>query len=60
MGKLLIGTSGYDYPEWKGDFTRKNLPALKLAPPVFCAVLGILYSIGKKERKNIFTTNNYE
>jgi uncharacterized protein YecE (DUF72 family) len=26
MGELLIGTSGYDYPEWKGGFYPENIP----------------------------------
>ena len=26
MNEILIGTSGYDYPEWKGVFYPKNLP----------------------------------
>ena len=25
MNKILIGTSGYDYPEWKGVFYPDNL-----------------------------------
>ena len=29
MGKLYIGTSGYDYPEWKGVFYPENLAKAK-------------------------------
>ena len=25
MSNILIGTSGYDYPEWKGVFYPENL-----------------------------------
>ena len=29
---ILIGTSGYNYPEWKGSFYRPDLPASKMLP----------------------------
>ena len=27
-----IGTSGYNYPEWKGSFYPSNLPQAKMLP----------------------------
>jgi uncharacterized protein YecE (DUF72 family) len=27
---LHVGTSGYSYPEWKGSFYPKNVPAAKM------------------------------
>lgn len=32
MPKIWIGTSGYNYPEWKGRFYPANLPAAKMLP----------------------------
>ena len=29
---ILIGTSGYNYPEWKGSFYPPDLPASKMLP----------------------------
>lgn len=29
---LLVGTSGYNYPEWKGGFYPSDLPAAKMLP----------------------------
>ena len=29
---IWIGTSGYNYPEWKGSFYPKDLPAAKMLP----------------------------
>jgi uncharacterized protein YecE (DUF72 family) len=29
---ILIGTSGYNYPEWKGSFYPSDLPAAKMLP----------------------------
>ena len=29
---ILIGTSGYNYPEWKGNFYPPDLPAAKMLP----------------------------
>lgn len=29
---VLVGTSGYNYPEWKGSFYPKDLPATKFLP----------------------------
>src|ERR1700712_2501352 len=29
---IWIGTSGYNYPEWKGSFYPANLPAAKMLP----------------------------
>ena len=29
---ILVGTSGYNYPEWKGNFYPANLPAAKMLP----------------------------
>jgi uncharacterized protein YecE (DUF72 family) len=29
---ILIGTSGYNYPEWKGSFYPPDLPAAKMLP----------------------------
>src|SRR2546423_1647841 len=29
---IWIGTSGYNYPEWKGSFYPENLPAAKMLP----------------------------
>src|SRR5512145_3005796 len=29
---ILIGTSGYNYPEWKGSFYPADLPAAKMLP----------------------------
>src|SRR5436305_13455803 len=29
---ILIGTSGYNYPEWKGSFYPTDLPAAKMLP----------------------------
>jgi uncharacterized protein YecE (DUF72 family) len=29
---IWIGTSGYNYPEWKGSFYPQNLPAAKMLP----------------------------
>ena len=29
---ILIGTSGYNYPEWKGSFYPSDLPASKMLP----------------------------
>jgi hypothetical protein len=61
MGAMLIGTSGYDYSEWKGRFYPEKLARFKIGSPCFLGgFLGILYSIGKKEKRNIFSTNNYE
>ena len=30
MGKILIGTSGYSYPDWRGTFYPKDLPAKEM------------------------------
>ena len=30
--KLWVGTSGYNYPEWKGSFYPQKLPAAKMLP----------------------------
>ena len=30
MGRILVGTSGYNYPEWKGAFYPAALPASKM------------------------------
>lgn len=30
--KLWVGTSGYNYPEWKGSFYPEKLPATKMLP----------------------------
>jgi uncharacterized protein YecE (DUF72 family) len=32
MAMLWIGTSGYNYPEWKGSFYPADLPAAKMLP----------------------------
>jgi uncharacterized protein YecE (DUF72 family) len=32
MGRILVGTSGYNYPEWKGAFYPAALPASKMLP----------------------------
>ena len=29
---IWVGTSGYNYPEWKGSFYPENLPAAKMLP----------------------------
>ena len=29
---IWIGTSGFNYPEWKGSFYPANLPAIKMLP----------------------------
>ncbi len=29
---ILVGTSGYNYPEWKGSFYPKTIPAAKMLP----------------------------
>ena len=29
---IWIGTSGYNYPEWKGSFYPADLPAAKMLP----------------------------
>ena len=29
---VWIGTSGYNYPEWKGSFYPETLPAAKMLP----------------------------
>lgn len=29
---ILVGTSGYNYPEWKGSFYPRDLPAAKMLP----------------------------
>ena len=29
---ILVGTSGYNYPEWKGSFYPADLPAAKMLP----------------------------
>ena len=29
---ILVGTSGYNYPEWKGSFYPQDLPASKMLP----------------------------
>ena len=29
---ILVGTSGYNYPEWKGSFYPAELPAAKMLP----------------------------
>ena len=29
---ILVGTSGYNYPEWKGSFYPADLPAKKMLP----------------------------
>jgi len=29
---ILVGTSGYNYPEWKGSFYPADLPASKMLP----------------------------
>ena len=29
---IWIGTSGYNYPEWKGSFYPSDLPAAKMLP----------------------------
>jgi uncharacterized protein YecE (DUF72 family) len=29
---IWIGTSGYNYPEWKGSFYPETLPAAKMLP----------------------------
>ncbi len=29
---LWVGTSGYNYPEWKGSFYPEKLPAAKMLP----------------------------
>ena len=29
---IWVGTSGYNYPEWKGSFYPKNLPQAKMLP----------------------------
>ena len=29
---ILVGTSGYNYPEWKGSFYPPDLPAAKMLP----------------------------
>ncbi len=29
---ILIGTSGYNYPEWKGSFYPADLPTVKMLP----------------------------
>lgn len=29
---ILVGTSGYNYPEWKGSFYPSNLPTAKMLP----------------------------
>ena len=29
---IWIGTSGYNYPEWKGSFYPDTLPAAKMLP----------------------------
>ena len=29
---IWVGTSGYNYPEWKGSFYPANLPAAKMLP----------------------------
>jgi len=29
---ILVGTSGYNYPEWKGSFYPQDLPAAKMLP----------------------------
>lgn len=31
-GVILVGTSGYNYPEWKGSFYPPDLPAAKMLP----------------------------
>ena len=32
MPRILVGTSGYNYPEWKGSFYPETLPASKMLP----------------------------
>ena len=32
MGTIWVGTSGYNYPEWKGSFYPQELPASKMLP----------------------------
>jgi uncharacterized protein YecE (DUF72 family) len=29
---IWVGTSGYNYPEWKGSFYPETLPAAKMLP----------------------------
>ena len=29
---IWVGTSGYNYPEWKGSFYPEKLPAAKMLP----------------------------
>ena len=29
---ILVGTSGYNYPEWKGSFYPQDMPAAKMLP----------------------------
>jgi uncharacterized protein YecE (DUF72 family) len=31
-GKLLVGTSGYSYKEWKGNFYPEKLPDREMLP----------------------------
>ena len=30
--RTWVGTSGYNYPEWKGSFYPQKLPAAKMLP----------------------------
>ena len=32
INRIHVGTSGYNYPEWKGSFYPENLPAAKMLP----------------------------
>ena len=29
---IWVGTSGYNYPEWKGSFYPEKLPAVQMLP----------------------------
>ena len=65
MNEVLIGTSGYDYPEWKGVFYPENLPRkdfLSYYSTKFNALeLNYsFYSMPKKEQMNEFLLRSEE
>lgn len=65
MQNVLIGTSGYDYPEWKGVFYPQNLPRkdfLSYYSTVFNALElnYCFYSMPKKEQMSEFLLRSEE